>query len=67
MPTVGDHHVLVLPEGLCHKCVRGLSRRLRDLPGVVWFQIDVAAGQVLIAGDMDLAAAEGVVRGLGCS
>ena len=67
MPTVRDHHVLALPKGLCHKCLRALSRRLRDLPGVVWFQIDAAAGQVLIAGDVDLAAAEAVVRELDCS
>jgi hypothetical protein len=38
-----------------------------DLPGVVWFQIDAAAGQILIAGDVDLAAAKRVVRELDCS
>jgi hypothetical protein len=67
MPTTPEHHVLALPEGLCHTCLRGLSRRLRDLPGVVWFQVDAAAGQVLIAGDVDPTAAEGVVRELDCS
>jgi hypothetical protein len=67
MPAAPEHHVLALPKGLCHKCLRALSRRLRDLPGVVWFQVDAAAGQVLIAGDVDRAAAEGVVRELDCS
>ena len=67
MPIAPDHHVLALPQGLCRKCLRVLSRRLRDLSGVVWFQIDAAAGQVLVAGDVDLAAVEAVVRELGCS
>ena len=67
MATVRDPHVLVLPKDLCRHCLRALSRRLRDVPGVAWFQIEAAAGQVLIAGDVDLAAAEGVVRELGCS
>lgn len=67
MSTTPDHHVLALPKGLCRKCVRALSRRLRDLPGVVWFHVDAAAGQVLINGEVDLAAAEGVVRELRCS
>jgi hypothetical protein len=67
MPTAPDHHVLAIPKGLCHTCLRALSRRLRDLPDVAWFQIDAAAAQVLIAGDMDLAAAEEVVRELDCS
>jgi len=67
MFTAPDHHVLALPKGLCRRCVRALSRRLGDLPGVVWFHVDAAAGQVLITGDVDLAAAEGVVRELGCS
>jgi Heavy-metal-associated domain len=67
MATTPDHHVLALPTGLCRKCVRALSRRLRDLPGVVWFEIDATAGQVLITGDVNLAAAEAVVRELGCS
>jgi hypothetical protein len=67
MSTTPDRHVLALPKGLCRKCVRALSRRLRDLPGVVWFHLDAAAGQVLITGHVDLAAAEAVVKELGCS
>ena len=67
MSTTPDRQVLALPEGLCSKCVRALSRRLRDLPGVVWFNVDAAAAQVLIAGDVDLPAAEAVIRELGCS
>ena len=67
MPSTPEHNVLMLPKGLCHKCLRVLSRRLRDLPGVVWLQIDAATGQVQIAGDVDLAAAEAVVGELNCS
>jgi hypothetical protein len=52
---------------MCHTCLRALSRRLRDLPGVVWFEVDAAAGRVLIAGDVDVEAAEGTVRELDCS
>jgi hypothetical protein len=67
MPDTRHRHVLALPQGLCRLCVRALSRRLRDLPGMVWFEIDAAAGLVRISGDVDLAAAEALIRALGCS
>jgi hypothetical protein len=67
MPDTPDCNVLALPQGLCRRCVRALSRRLRDLPGMVWFEIDAATGQVRIKGDVDLAAAEALIRSLSCS
>jgi hypothetical protein len=67
MPSIQDRHVLVLPEGMCRRCVRALSRRLRDLPGVVWFEIDVAAGVARISGEMDVAAAQATVNRVSCS
>jgi hypothetical protein len=44
-----------------------LSRRLRDLPGVVSFEIDAAAGRVWISGDVAPEAAAEALRGLSCS
>jgi hypothetical protein len=58
---------LEIPHGLCRRCVRALSRRLRDLPGVVSFEIDASAGRVWINGDVDPAAAHAAVRDLSCS
>jgi hypothetical protein len=56
-----------IPPGLCRRCMRALSRGLRDLPGVVAFEIDATAGRVRISGDVDHGAAEAVVRDLSCS
>jgi Heavy-metal-associated domain len=56
-----------IPQGLCRRCVRALSRRLRDLPGVVSFEIDAAAGRVWISGEVDPAAAHAAVDDLDCS
>jgi hypothetical protein len=47
--------------------VRELSRRLRDLAGIVSFEVDAAAGRVVISGDVDGPALEAAVRGLSCS
>jgi hypothetical protein len=56
-----------IPQGLCRRCVRALSRRLRDLPGVVSFEIDAAAGRVWISGEVDPAAAHAAIDDLSCS
>ena len=58
---------LEIPHGLCRRCVRALSGRLRDLPGVVSFEIDASAGRVWINGDVDPALAQEAVRDLSCS
>jgi|SRR3954451_7019881 hypothetical protein len=60
-------HGLEIPQDLCRRCVRALSRRLRDLPGMVAFEIDAAAGRVWINGEVDPAAAQSAVDDLSCS
>lgn len=67
MPDTRDCSVLAVPQGLCRRCVRALGRRLQDLPGMVWFEIDAAAGLVRIQGNVDVAAAEALIRSLSCS
>ncbi|HYJ75163.1 MAG TPA: hypothetical protein VEV65_06145 [Kineosporiaceae bacterium] len=67
MPSIQDRHVLALPEGLCRRCVRALSRRLRDLPGTEWFEVDAVAGVVRISGEVDVAAAQAAISGSRCS
>ncbi|WP_406075243.1 hypothetical protein [Micromonospora sp. NBC_01638] len=39
-----------LPPGMCRRCVRVLSRRVSDLPGVVSLEFDVAAGVLRVGG-----------------
>ena len=64
----GRHRiVLEIPQGLCRRCVRALSRRLRDLPGTVSFEVDAEAGRVWISGDVEPTAAQSAVRDLSCS
>jgi hypothetical protein len=48
--------VVVLPPGMCRRCVRRVSRRVSDLPGVVSLEFDVAAGVLRVGGDVDPAA-----------
>jgi hypothetical protein len=59
-------HVQHLPVGLCRRCLRSLSRRLRDVPGVVWFEVDAAAGLLRISGDVDPVAVEAAVSDRRC-
>ncbi|MEV1286160.1 heavy-metal-associated domain-containing protein [Micromonospora sp. NPDC049679] len=42
-----------LPATLCRRCVRLVSRRVRDVPGVMSFEVDVARGVVRVRGDVD--------------
>jgi hypothetical protein len=62
-----EPQVLAIPPGLCRGCVRALSRRLRDLPGMVSFEVDAAEGRVFVSGEVDLAAAEAAVGDVSCS
>lgn len=62
-----ERRAMVIPVGLCRRCVRRLSRLLRDLPGVVSFEVDSANGRVWIDGGVDPAEADAVVRGISCS
>ena len=44
---------LPIAPNLCRCCVRSLSRRVRDVPGVVSFEVDVARAVVQVQGDPD--------------
>jgi hypothetical protein len=59
--TFPDPLLLPLPAGLCRRCVRSLSRRVADVPGVSWFEVDAAAGLLRVTGDVDPAAVAAVV------
>jgi hypothetical protein len=65
--TIENRQTLQLPPGLCRRCVRTLSRRLSDLPGMVWFQVDAAAGLLWFSGGVDLATVEAAVSALRCA
>ena len=52
MRPAQEYLIDVIDPALCRRCVRNLSSRLRDIPGVVAFEVDVAAGRVRIAGDV---------------
>jgi copper chaperone CopZ len=41
---------------LCRRCVRIISRRVRDVPGVESLEVDAARGVVRVHGDVDRAA-----------
>lgn len=58
---------LEIPVGLCRRCVRSLSRRLRDVPGVVSFEVDAARGLLWVDGEVDRAELDAVVRAISCS
>jgi hypothetical protein len=48
-----NHEVTVaVPAGLCRRCVRLLSRRVSDLPGVRSLQIEPGRGQLCVSGDV---------------
>lgn len=61
-----DRHVVEIPTGLCRRCVRRVSRRLRDLPGVAAFEVDAVGGRVWIDGDVDLDDVARAVSGISC-
>jgi hypothetical protein len=42
-----------LPGGLCRRCVRLLSRHVRDLPGVVSLRVE--PGRLTVTGNVDAA------------
>ncbi len=51
-----NHEVTVaVPIGLCRRCVRLLSRRLSDLPGVISLQVEPDRGRLWVTGDVQAA------------
>jgi hypothetical protein len=53
---MGDGVTVAVPADLCRRCVRLLSRHVRDVPGVVSLQVRPAQGRLLVTGDVDAAA-----------
>ncbi|TYC23033.1 cation transporter [Micromonospora sp. MP36] len=47
---------VALPPGICRRCVRAVSRRVSDLPGVVSLEFDGDAGLLRVGGEVDPAA-----------
>ncbi|HLL65000.1 MAG TPA: heavy-metal-associated domain-containing protein [Micromonosporaceae bacterium] len=48
-----DHEVTVaVPAGLCRRCVRLLSRRVSDLPGVISLRVEPDRGRLSVSGDV---------------
>jgi len=58
--------VFAIPTGLCRRCVRSLSRRLWDVPGVVAFEVDVVGGRVRVSGDARADDVRSVIARSGC-
>ena len=42
-----------VPAMLCRRCVRIVSRRVRDVPGVASLEVDAARGLLRVRGDVD--------------
>lgn len=51
-----DEVTVAVPAGLCRRCVRLLSRHVRDLPGVVSLRVEPASGRLSVTGAVDPAA-----------
>ena len=51
-----DDVTVPLPAGLCRRCVRLLSRRVSDLPGVVALRVEPAGARLSVRGGVDRAA-----------
>jgi hypothetical protein len=50
---MGDDVTLAVPADLCRRCVRMLSRHLRDVPGVVSLRVEPARGRLSVTGAAD--------------
>jgi hypothetical protein len=51
-----DELTVPVPAGLCRRCVRLLSRHVRDVPGVVSLRVQPVQGRLSVTGDVDVAA-----------
>jgi len=52
---------LALGGPLCRRCVRMISRRLSDVPGVASLRVDAATGVVHVSGSADPAQLAGAL------
>jgi copper chaperone CopZ len=46
--------IVSVPARLCRRCVRVVSRRVRDVPGVGSLEVDAARGLLRVRGEVDL-------------
>ncbi|XVQ86917.1 cation transporter [Microbispora siamensis] len=51
-----------VPALLCRRCVRLLSRHVRDVPGVTAFEVDAARGLLRVRGGVDPAKLDSGLR-----
>ncbi|OPG02158.1 heavy-metal-associated domain-containing protein [Microbispora sp. GKU 823] len=51
-----------VPALLCRRCVRLLSRHVRDVPGVTAFEVDAARGLLRVRGGVDPAKLDSELR-----
>lgn len=54
-----------LPVMLCRRCVRLVSRHVRDVPGVTSFEVDAAAGLLRVRGGVHPERLRSVLRSAG--
>jgi hypothetical protein len=57
---MADEVMVPVPVNLCRRCVRRLSRHIRDVPGVVVVQVEPVRGRLCVTGDVDAAALRAV-------
>jgi hypothetical protein len=57
---------LMIPTGWCRRCVRAVSRRLRDVPGVVAFELDATHGVLRLTGAPDPVAVRNAIDRVSC-
>jgi Heavy-metal-associated domain len=50
---MNDEVTVRVPAALCRRCVRLLSRRISDLPGVVSLRVEAARGRLSVTGPVD--------------
>lgn len=48
-----EEHEVEVPAGLCRRCVRYVSRKVSDVPGVISLQVEAAVGRLRIRGRLD--------------
>ncbi|NJC68594.1 cation transporter [Planosporangium thailandense] len=53
---------LGIPAMLCRRCVRAISRRVRDVPGVESLEVDAALGILLVRGTAEREALVAALR-----
>ena len=61
----GEVVTVAVTPGLCRRCVRRLSRRISDVPGVMFFEVHAARGLVVARGAVTAAQLRAALRAAG--